>query len=85
MKNHILELAIMFAIALGIGIGAGVTITLLSGPTIHSTPVTISLNIDELVANYDADKAEREWQEQFGGMSDEERMFGIVGEPEIIE
>lgn len=85
MKSPILELAIMFAIALGIGIGAGVTITLLSGPTIHSTPVSINLNIDEVISNYDAEKAEREWQEQFGGMSDEERLFGAVGEPEIIE
>ena len=47
-------------------------------------PVAISLEITEQLERYDADEAEKRWLEQFGGMSDEERLFGAVGEPEII-
>ena len=47
-------------------------------------PIAISLDITAQLESYDADGAEKRWQEQFGGMSDEERLFGAVGEPEII-
>lgn len=47
-------------------------------------PVAISLEITEQLEHYDVDEAEKRWQEQFGGMSDDERLFGAVGEPEII-
>lgn len=47
-------------------------------------PVSVTLDISSLLIDYDADAAEAEWQLEFGGMSDEERLFGAVGEPEII-
>ena len=47
-------------------------------------PVSITLDISSLLVDYDTENAEKKWQAEFGRMSDEERLFGAVGEPEII-
>lgn len=69
---------------LALMIGAIVNYIAQFSKNVEPVPISISLEITEQLERYDADEAEKRWQEQFGGMSDDERLFGAVGEPEII-